>query len=106
VKDLLPNLLQNGRVKRGWLGASVRDVGEGDARSVMVVEVVAGGPAERSGVKVGDRLLAIQGKPVKRYRQLLRRVALLPPGATVQLVIKRGEPSLQFSLALGERALP
>lgn len=106
VKDLLPNLLQNGRVKRGWLGASVRDVGEGDARSVMVVEVVAGGPAERSGVKVGDRLLAIQGKPVKRYRQLLRRVALLPPGATVQLVIKRGERSLQLSLALGERALP
>lgn len=100
VKDLLPNLLQNGRLKRGWLGLSVREV---EGAGVSVTDVVPGSPAEQSGLRVGDVLMALQGKPILQYRQLLRRVALLPPGTSLPLEIERAGRPLRMKPVLAER---
>ena len=45
VKGLLPNLLDNGRPERGWLGLNVQEVGEGAARAPVGVDVFPGSPA-------------------------------------------------------------
>ena len=50
VKDLLPNLLDNGRPERGWLGLTVKEVGEGAARVPQVVEVFTARAAVCAGV--------------------------------------------------------
>ena len=103
LKDLLPNLLANGRPERGWLGMSVQETGEGAARTPVVVEVYAQSPAEKAGLRPGDRVTAIGGKPVSRYQQILRRVALLSPGATVKIDVVRGGRGFSFTATLAAR---
>lgn len=99
VKDLLPNLLENGRVERGWLGASVRTVPLG----VFVRAVTPGSPAERAGLKPGDRLVALNGRPVQSYRTLLRRLSVLGPGTALKLSLQRGAAGLDVKVTLGAR---
>lgn len=103
VKDLLPNLLENGRPERGWLGLNVQEAGEGEAKAPVVVDVFAGSPAEAAGLKPGDRVTAVNGKPVQRYQQFLRRIALLAPGNTVKIEITRGGRAFDFSATLTQR---
>ncbi len=103
VKDLLPNLLSNGRPLRGWLGLTVQEVGEGEARVPVVVDVFPESPAADAGLRSGDRVVGINDKPVQRYQQLLRRIALLAPGATVKLEVRRGGKALELSATLAER---
>ncbi len=103
VKDLLPNLLENGRPERGWLGLNVQEVGEGAASAPVVVDVFKGSPAEKAGLHPGDRVVRIGGKPVQRYQQILRRVALLQPGTTMKVEIVRGGRTFEFTATLAER---
>jgi serine protease Do len=103
VKDLLPNLLDNGRPERGWLGLNVQEVGEGTARAPVVVDVFTGSPAEKAGLKPGDRVTRIGGKQVQRYQQILRRVALLAPGTAVKVDIVRGGRGFEFTATLAQR---
>lgn len=103
VKDLLPNLLENGRPERGWLGLNVQDVGEGTVSAPVVVDVFKGSPAEKAGLHPGDRVVRVGGKPVQRYQQILRRVALLQPGTTMKVEIVRGGRTFEFTATLAER---
>jgi serine protease Do len=103
VKDLLPNLLENGRPERGWLGLNVQEAGEGEAKAPVIVDVFAGSPAESAGLKPGDRVTAVNGKPVQRYQQFLRRIALLAPGNTVKIDVTRGGRTFDFSATLTQR---
>ncbi len=103
VKDLLPNLLSNGRPERGWLGLNVQEVGEGVLRAPVVVDVFTGSPAEKAGLRPGDRVVRIGGKPVQRYQQILRRVALLQPGTAVKVEVTRSGKAFEFNATLAQR---
>lgn len=103
VKDLLPNLMNNGRLVRGWLGLNVQEAGDGDARVPVVVDVFPGSPAAQGGVRPGDRVVGINDKPVKRYQQLLRKIALLAPGSTVKLDLSRDGKPVEVSATLVTR---
>ncbi len=103
VKELLPNLLQNGRPERGWLGLTVQETGEGAARGPVVVDVFPGSPAELAGLKAGDRVSAVNGREVRRYQQVLRRIALLQPGSSVKVQITRGGRAFDFEAKLSTR---
>jgi serine protease Do len=93
VKDLLPNLLDNGRVERGWLGLSVAEARVDGKRVALVTDVFSRGPAERAGVQTGDQVLGVGGKSVTSYLQLLRRIALQAPGTAVKLsLLRKGKP--------------
>ncbi|MFZ5439798.1 MAG: trypsin-like peptidase domain-containing protein [Myxococcota bacterium] len=103
VKELLPNLLANGRPERGWLGLNVQEAGEGASRGPVVVDVFRESPAEKAGIKPGDRVVAIGGKPVQRYQQILRRVALLQPGTQVKVEVVRAGRTFDFTATLAQR---
>lgn len=103
VKDLLPNLLDNGRPERGWLGLGVQELEEGATRAVVVVDVYPDSPALDAGVRVGDRVSKVAGRPVQRYQQLLRRVALLAPGTAVRLELEREGQRVEVSAVLIDR---
>lgn len=101
VKELLPNLLHNGKLERGWLGLNVRD--QDEHHHAVVVDVYKGSPAEKAGVKPGDVVEMVDGKPVDSYLGLLRRIGLLAPGVTVKLKILRDTKSYDFSATLQTR---
>jgi len=101
VKDLLPNLLDNGHVERGWLGMTV--VEEPGKHSAQVVDVYPGGPAASAGLRSGDRVTTINGRPVDSYLQLLRKISLLAPGTLVRMGVQRGAAAREFTARVAER---
>ena len=101
VKDLLPNLLDNGHVERGWLGMTV--VEEPGKHSAQVVDVYPGGPAAAAGLRPGDRVTTINGRPVDSYLQLLRKISLLAPGTLVRMGVQRGTAAREFTARVAER---
>jgi serine protease Do len=95
AKELLPQLKGEGRITRGWLGVVVRPTppemvpaGTG-AKGALVVAVDPDGPAAKAGVRAGDILVAIQGRPIDDSNRLPRLVASLKPGSTAELKILR-----------------
>jgi len=103
VKDLLPNLLENGRPERGWLGVNVQENDDPQDHFARVTEVYEGSPADKAGLQVGDRLTSIGGKNVDRYQQILRRVALQGPGTIVRLGLVRAGKPLEVTTTLAAR---
>nr|WP_224360956.1 trypsin-like peptidase domain-containing protein [Hyalangium versicolor] len=111
VKDLLPNLRENGRLERGWLGVNIDDALPGEAgrtgeRALVVKSVYRKSPAAVAGVRAGDRVLAVNGKPIGSYLQLLRKVALLAPGTETKLTLMRGSETRDVSVKLSARPAP
>jgi serine protease Do len=107
VKDLLPNLRENGRLERGWLGVDIADARPGDeARFLVVKEVYRRSPAASAGILPGDRVLAVNGKPIGSYLQLLRKVALLAPGTETKLTLLRGGELKEVAVKLAARPAP
>ena len=106
VKDLLPNLRENGRLERGWLGVVIdesRRATSALTRAAVVKDVYRGSPAASAGIRPGDRFLAVNGRPIESYLQLLRRVALLAPGSDARLTVLRAGQTLEVDVKLAER---
>ncbi len=103
VKDLLPNLRINGRLARGWLGVNIKEGANGGA---VVSEVFAKSPASEAGIRAGDRVLSVNGRPIGTYLQLLRRVSILAPGSDARLMLQRDEQQFEVLVHLGERPAP
>jgi len=107
VKDLLPNLRENGRLQRGWLGVNIDDARpSADGRSLLVKDVYRLSPAASAGIRPGDRLIAINGRPIGSYLQLMRKVALSAPGTEAKLTLMRGTETQEVAVKLSERPAP
>jgi serine protease Do len=94
ARAVLENILQNGKLVRGWLGVELADAPpeNGVSPGVRVVEVVPDGPAERAGLRAGDLVTRFQGSPVNEVR-LRQAIAITAPGTTVNVdVVREGEP--------------
>src|SRR4051812_23713502 len=97
VKQILPQLKEKGRVVRGFLGVSpqaitadmVDQLNLKSTKGALIAEVVKPSPADKAGVKPGDVVVAINGKPVNDNNQLTRDVGVIPPGQVVRLDVIR-----------------
>ena len=97
VKTIADTLIKNGKVVRGWLGVEIQSMTQryADAWSLktangaIVRTVTAGGPAEASGIKRGDVIIAVNDESVKDNRQLTQRVGSLLAGSTNSFKIIR-----------------
>jgi serine protease Do len=111
VKQILPQLEKTGRVVRGFLGVQpqpitqdmVDSLGLKSTQGALLADVVKGGPADKAGVKPGDVVVSLNGKPVTDANQLTRDVGAIPPGQTVKLEIVRDGKQRQVEVKLGER---
>jgi S1-C subfamily serine protease len=56
---------------------------------VIVTESAAGGPAEKAGLRLGDVIIAVNGKPVEDFEDLSKLVGAALPGATVEITFRR-----------------
>jgi hypothetical protein len=82
---------------RGFLGAELA----ADGDDLVVKSVLSGGPAEKAGLKAGDRIHAAKGKSVRSADDLLEAVKKLPEGASLKLSVQRGEDTKDITVELG-----
>jgi serine protease Do len=98
AKAIIPQLQEKGRVTRGRLGVMIQPLtaelaksfGVEGEKGALVSEVVADSPAERAGLKVGDIIVAFDGKQIAESNELPRLVAATPVGREAKLKIVRG----------------
>jgi serine protease Do len=110
VKELLPNLKDNGKVVRGYLGVTIQKVTPDIAESLgmkqssgaLVADVAKAGPAERAGIKSGDVIVEFNGKEIKDSGELPLQAARTAPGKQSQLKILRNGKELVLPLMVGE----
>jgi serine protease Do len=111
AREIYSDLKTKGRVTRGWLGVSVQDLTEEMASSLkiegrqgaLVGEVFPGEPADRAGIRTGDVIIEIAGKPVRNTHDLLRQVATLAVGKKAALRIVRDGRERTVEATVGER---
>ena len=108
VRTVVASIVAGGRLARAWLGVQgesvTPDIAEtlGLARpsGVLVDEVYAEGPASRAGVRAGDVILKVDGRPVDDADSLRYRVATKPVNTTASLTINRKGRQLTLPIAL------
>ena len=71
---------------------------------VTIADVVAGSPADRAGLKVGDTIVSVDGKPVKNGDELVADIAARKPGAKVNLGYVRNSKKDQTTVIVADRA--
>ena len=103
---VMQDLIDYGEVIRGWLGVSAEPVsvsqGTGEnGRALAVVEVAVDSPAQKAGLLAGDLITHIDGEPVRDGRLTMHRIALLRPGDSVSIAIRRGQQSLELRAVVG-----
>ncbi len=112
VRQVVEQLAQYGRVKRGMLGVQLQDLnadlaqafGIGDTKAAVVVAVEAGSPAEKAGLQPGDVVIAVNGKHVDSATEARNQFGLLPAGEKIRLDILRNGKPQQINAELTERS--
>ena len=103
VKRISKQLVENGEVRRGWLGVGIEPVDPdmaarvalGEGLGVMINSVFEGDPAQKAGLKVGDIILKIGGIAVNSPTRMIRIVGVISPGQTVHLdILRDGQPQV------------
>lgn len=84
---------------RGYAGLVVDRGPEADD-TIAVLKVVPKGPAERSGIQPGDRILAVDGRPVATLDEMAELLASRAPGDTLRVTIDRAGEERQLELTL------
>jgi len=92
----------------GWIGVTAQDVTAGLATGfsvpqpggAVVISVVEGGPASSAGLRPGDVILDIDGKPVTDARAMIRTIAAMDVGHVVELTIWRDHRRQKSTVAL------
>ena len=111
---VLEQIVKNGSVTRGWIGVEVQEITPavaesfklGSTRGALIAGVLRGGPADKAGVKPGDVLVEIEGKPVADPAAMLNLVAALAPGAAAKMKLKRQGQDVDAAVTVGRRPKP
>jgi serine protease Do len=97
----------------GWLGVRIRDlteqemeeitkkVGVREGYGVLIAQVMKETPAESSGLREGDLVVAIDGRPIVETRALQRFVGATPPGRELGVVVLRERYRQEFRVRVG-----
>jgi serine protease DegQ len=114
AKMVMDQLIKTGSVTRGWVGVEMQEItpaiaesfGLENTQGVIIAGVPRGGPADKAGVKPGDVLLEIEGKPVADPQSMLNLVASLAPGSTATMKIRRQGRIMEVKVIVGRRPKP
>jgi len=102
-------LIKNGKVERGWLGVSIRDLTPGLQKSMklnvskgaLIAEVAKGGPADEAGLQKNDVVTAYQGKEIPDASSLQNQVANTSIGQEITLTVFRKGKSRDVKVTIG-----
>lgn len=114
TKTVMEAIIKNGHVVRGWIGVETQDITKELAESfglqrstgAIIAGVVRGGPADKAGIKPGDILLNVDGKPVGDTTEMLNLIAQLPPGEKAKMTVLRKSREAALDVVVGKRPIP
>ena len=102
VQAVMDQLIRSGEVKRGRLGISMQDATGGEG--AVVAEVQPDSPAAQAGLRKGDLVTALNGRPVRSAAELRARLGVMPVGETIDLRVQRSGESRTLKARIGEIA--
>ncbi len=111
VKTVMDSIISNGQVVRGWIGVEPQDITPELAESfgltkktgAIIAGVLKGGPADKAGMKPGDILVAVEGKPVNDTTEMLNLIAQLVPGNKAKMTVLRKNSESVLNVTVGKR---
>ena len=114
AKQVMEQIIENGTVTRGWVGIGVQDLTPELADTLklakingaLITEVVNASPADKAGIKPGDVLIGVEGKPVTDYASTLNLISALKPGNTASLKVMRKKNEIDVKVTVGKRPKP
>ena len=110
VKRVVDQLVDKGKVVRGWLGVALQPLSPDLAQSLglegtngaVVGSTITGSPAAQAGLEQGDVIVAFDKTPVEDYRHVQRLVAEARVGKSVQLQIVRKKQKMDLTVTIAE----
>ena len=114
AKNVMEQIVKTGGVTRGWVGIEVQEITPelaesfklADTRGALIAGVMRGSPADKAGIKPGDVLTQVAGKPVKDAQAMLELIAALEPGKTARFELKREGRVVGLDILIGKRPRP
>jgi Do/DeqQ family serine protease len=114
AQQVMEGLIRDGVVTRGWIGVQPSDVTPDVAASlrlgtdhgVLITGVLDKGPADAAGMRPGDVVLQVAGKPVDNTTQLLNAVAALRPQSDAVISVQRGAQPVDLKVRVQQRPKP
>jgi serine protease Do len=110
AKPLLPQLINQGTVTRGYLGVTIQPIARDLAEALhlestdgaLVADVASGSPADKGGIETGDVIRSFNGVEVEKSHQLPALVANTQVGADAQVVVEREGEKVTLSVRIAE----
>jgi len=114
ARQVMEQIVQKGSVTRGWIGVGLQDITPELAQSfnlsavrgVLITQVVRGSPANTGGIRPGDVVLAVNGRPVADSVTMLNLIAALQPGQHATLKLTRDQAETDVTVTIGRRPAP
>jgi serine protease DegQ len=111
AKKVMEQIIETGSVTRGWFGVEVADIspeladslGLKGTRGAIIGAIERGSPAEKSGMRLGDVIVAVNERPVSNSTATLNAIASVPPGKSVPVKVVRRNQELNLDIMVGKR---
>lgn len=109
ARNVMEQILKNGKVTRAWLGVAIQPVNQDIAKAfhlsetsgALIGDVTKDSPAAKSGLETGDIVVAVDGQKVDR-QALQLMIGAMSPGTTVKLTVFRNGATQEIPVKLGE----
>lgn len=108
AQKVLNDMIQEGRVIRGWLGIFTQPsgpsaVGKQSSQGLLIAGIFKDSPAMRANLRVGDVLTHINGERIHNEQQSRQLIANYSPGTSITLTIERAAKQQDVELIIGQR---
>ncbi|MEI7445316.1 MAG: trypsin-like peptidase domain-containing protein [Burkholderiales bacterium] len=114
VRNVMEQIVRNGSVVRGYIGVEPQDVTPELAQAfklprrdgAIIAGVMRGGPADKAGVRTGDILIDVEGRPIPNTSTMLNVIAQIEPGTTARFTFVRDGRELAVPITVARRPKP
>ncbi len=114
ARQVLDAIVRDGKVTRGWIGVEPQELNTELSQTfnvraqegVIITGVLQNGPAAQAGIKPGDVITSVAGRPVRNVSELLTAVAALKPGEPARLGLSRSNGQIDMTITPGIRPTP
>ncbi|MCL4727171.1 MAG: PDZ domain-containing protein, partial [Candidatus Kuenenia stuttgartiensis] len=111
VKIVMKDLIEKGKVTRGWLGVAIQDISPDLAKSfevaiaegVIISDVQENSPAKEAGLERGDIIIKFNDKPIRDVNHLRNTVAQTEAGKKVKITVLREGNEKTLTVKIGEQ---
>ncbi len=111
ARSIMEQIIRTGSVTRGWIGVEAQEItpelaesfGLPDTEGSLIAGVMRGSPADTAGIRPGDVLLSVNGKPVKDPQVMLDQIAALTPEERAAFRLRRDKGIVEVQVRIGKR---